>query len=162
MRLTRGCIYCLIAERLPGSAAGLPPCARRPLSSRSRLSRCSRRWLQARNKSRGRARAHGPRAQGGQEARHHSGTVWPRAAPVRRRRGAAPQLGQHGHRWTVSGSLLRGRELGGFARKAARWPSCWQGIGGAGWPELPKIRALLCKGDWVALEGTRHLVEWGP
>lgn len=97
MRLTGGCIYCLIAERLPRSAAGVPPRARRPLRSRSRFSRCRRRWLRARNKSRGRARAHGPRAPGGQEARHHSGTARPRAAPVQQRRRAAPGLGRHGH-----------------------------------------------------------------
>lgn len=35
MRLTGGCIYCLIAERLPGSAAAVPLRARRPLCSRS-------------------------------------------------------------------------------------------------------------------------------
>lgn len=110
MRLTGGCIYCLIVERLLQSAAGVPPRARRPLRSRSRLSLCRRRrWLRARNKSRGRARAHGPRAPGGQEARHHSGTARPRAAPVQQRRRAAPGVGQQGSLRVSTGRPAAGR-----------------------------------------------------
>lgn len=124
MRLTGGCIYCLIAERLPRSAAGVPPRARRPLRSRSRLSRCRRRWLRARNKSRGRARAHSPRAPGGQEARHHSGTARPRAALVQQRRRAAPGLGQQG-------------PLRGLYPAAC----CWEG------PRREALRRPRCRGD---------------
>lgn len=52
-----------------------------------------------------------------------------------------------------------GRELGGFARKATRWPSCWQGVGAQGDPNSPKFGLCWIKENWVALEGIRHLVE---
>lgn len=117
MSLTGGCIYCLTAERLHRSAAGDPPRARRPLRSLSRLSRCRRRWLQARNKSRGRARAHGPGAPGGQEARHHSGTARPGAAPVRRWCSAAAGLGRHELPRAPPGSLACCPVVRGSARQ---------------------------------------------
>lgn len=145
MRLTGGCIYCLTAERLPRSAAGVPQRAQLPLRSRSRPSRCRRRWLQARNKSRGRARAHGPGAPGGQEARHHSGTARPRAARVRPPRSAAPRLGRHGlHRASLR-SLASRPVLGGFGGKGGRRPNC--------------RRARVC---CVKRKGMHRLGEWGP
>lgn len=52
-----------------------------------------------------------------------------------------------------------GRELGGFARKATRRPSCWQGVGAQGDPNSPKFGLCWIKENWVALEGIRHLVE---
>lgn len=162
MRLTGGCIYCLIAERLPGSAAGVPPRARRPLRSRSRLSPSRRRWLRARNKSRGRARAHGPRARGGQEARHHSGTARPRESPHGSGLDAAPGWASAGAPAPLLGLCPR-PVLEGPRGKATRRPSCRGKRGAQGDPGSPELDRCCVReigvgrggGDW-------HLWEWGP
>ncbi|XP_045647719.1 collagen alpha-1(I) chain-like [Ursus americanus] len=131
-------------ERLPRTAAGVPPRARRPLRSRSRLSRCRRRrWLRARNKSRGRARAHGPRAPGGQEARHHSGTARPRAAPVQQRRRAAPGVGQQG---PLVGLYRAAWCWEGLRGEATRRPSCRGEKGAKSGPGSPEL-GLSYEGD---------------
>ncbi|CAK6432173.1 unnamed protein product [Pipistrellus nathusii] len=85
----------------PGVQPASPPRARRPLRSRRRLSPSRRRWLRARNESRGRARAHGPRARGREGrkrviTRGRRGPARLRTAPVRTRRPAGPVRGLRG------------------------------------------------------------------
>lgn len=143
MRLTGGCIYCLIAERLPGSAARVPPRAGRPLRSRSRLSRYRRRWLRARNKSRGRARAHCPRALGGQEARHHSGTARLRSGrcAALHRVWAATQA-----RAPLLGLSPRGVMLKGSVREGDAQAELSRGREGRGDPGFPELGLCCAKG----------------
>ena len=87
-----------------------------------------------------------PGAPGGQEARHHSGTARPRAAPVRPRCSAAAGLGRHGRPRAPPGSLACCPVVGGSAR---------QGDAPA---ELSQNSGSAMQGG----EGMHRLGEWGP
>ncbi|XP_040476350.1 collagen alpha-1(I) chain-like [Ursus maritimus] len=149
----------LFANRCAQSAC--PECSRRvprapaTARSRSRLSRCRRRRWLARNKSRGRARAHGPRAPGGQGKRVITRDAAPR---LQSSSGAVRHPG--GPTRAPSGLYRAAWCWEGLRGEATRRPSCRGEKGAKSDPAPPELG--LSYEEIREGGGDTASMEWGP